>query len=367
MSKITEKNQERQDNIYSPSPETLDERRRRWVHLLRNQHYEPLIFDILSDELPKYTTSRAIDPADLVTHMRECALILASAPRVFFAAVEGSLVSRMIFDTELQAEYASIQQRAHYQPSIYIHLLADDQGNAPTPNQYLIIRDMVHDYLSEGQYEHAYTIDNITPPTVPLKASVQGHRKYLHTPSTSRSPKRIAALQRLCSGITLRCTQTPPHLHNAPLRYPPSEIGYALHAHRRLAQHRAHRSSNSIMNLVEDTCTHLFHANLLTQHFTMHQFIIYLVFRPSQAAIAEIFCSGLLQCWVEGGGFNAWPAGRSVASSRRVSGEQWRGYEAVAREVGGLDERVEGMKERGEIWREALCWEDGGEGSLDVS
>ncbi|KZM18608.1 uncharacterized protein EKO05_0000661 [Ascochyta rabiei] len=355
---ITETIPERRGRIDTPILETLDERRRTWLYLLRNQHYEPLIFDILNDELPKYATSCAIDPAELTILTRECALILASAPRVFFAAVEGSLVGRMISDTELQAEYASIQQRAHHQPSIYAHLLADDRGNAPTPNQCLVIRDMVQDYLSGDPSEHAHTIDNVTPPLVLLEASTKGYRKYLHTPSTDRSPKRVATLQRFCSGITLRYTQTSPHLHNTPLPYPPSEVGYALQAHRRLAQHRAHRSSNHVMNLVEDICTQLFRTNALTQHFEMHQFVIYLIFRPSQAAIAEIFCSGLLQCWVEGGGFNACPAGRSVASSRRVSAGQWRVYEEAAREVSLLDARMEGMKERAEVWREALCWED---------
>jgi hypothetical protein len=78
--------------------ELSDARRHRWVHLLGSQHYEPVIYDVLSDELPKYTNSRAIDPADIVSHIRECALILASAPKVFLAAVEGNLVSRMILD-----------------------------------------------------------------------------------------------------------------------------------------------------------------------------------------------------------------------------------------------------------------------------
>ena len=338
--------------------ESSDARRHRWVHLLDSQHYEPVIFDVLSDELPKYTNSRAVDPIDIVSHMRECALILVSAPKVFFAAVNGNLVSRMILDADLQAEYTVIQQRADHQPSIYIHLLADEEGQAPSPVQYLLIRDMIEDYTSGCPSEHAHPIDSITPPFVSLRASTEGHRKYLSTPSTDRSSKRLITLNRLVAGITSRCAQVLPHLQSTPLAYPPSEVGYALNAHKRLAQHRARQSSNYVMNLVEDICTYLFQTNVLPQHFRMHQYIIYLIFRPSQAAIAEIFCSGLLQCWVDLGGFNAYPAGRSVASSLRVTPEAWKAFSTMAKELGPLDGNMQVLKQRAETWQKALEWKE---------
>ncbi|KAJ8117211.1 hypothetical protein OPT61_g1542 [Boeremia exigua] len=353
--------EEWEDTTHTQPPlQNLDERRTRWAHLLRDQHFEPVILDILGDELLKYTNSCVIAPTERVKHTRECALILASAPKIFYAAVEGNLISRMIQDVELQAEYTDIQQRAHHQPSIYVHLLADHEGKAPTPMQYLKIRDAVQEYVSSGGSEQAHLIDNITSPPITLNASMKGHCKYLYTPHTDRSARRIATLERLCTGITSRCSQIAPHLQNTPLPYPPAEVGYALHAHKRLAQHRAHRSSNYIMNLVEDICTHLFRTKALTQHFVMHQFIIYLIFRPSQAAIAEIFCSGLLQCWVDGGGgFNAYPAGRSVASERKVCSEEWQQHEVWAREGSPLEERMEGMRGKAEVWTKALNWEGG--------
>jgi hypothetical protein len=338
-----------------------DARRRRWVHLLGSQHYEPVIFDVLNGELTKYMNSRAVDPTDIVSHMRECALILASAPKVFLAAVEGNLVSRMTLDADLQAEYAVMQQRANYQPSIYIHLLADEEGQAPSPVQYLLIRDMIEDYISGCPSEHAHQIDDITPPFALLEASIQGYRKYLSTQSTNRSIKRLAVFNRLIAGIVSRCAQLPPHLQNQPLSYPPSEVGYALNAHKRLAQHRAHQSSNYVMNLVEDICTYLFRTKVLPQHFKMHQYIVYLIFRPGQAAITEIFCSGLLQCWVDLGGFNAYPAGRSVASSQRVTFEEWEAFRTIARELSPLKGNMEVLKERAETWRKALDWEHGNE------
>jgi hypothetical protein len=251
-----------------------------------------------------------------------------------------------------------VQERAHDHPSIYIHLLADAQGNAPTPNQYLLIRDMVLDYLAQSTAsEHAWHLDNITAPLVAKKESAQGHRKYLHT--TSRSSKRVETLRRFCQGVLNRWVETPAHLRDKPFQHPPGECGYSKDSHLRLAQHRAHQSSNYVMNLVEDICTYLHRTGAFTQRFRMHQFIIYLIFRPSQAAIAEIFCSGLLQVWVDnGGGFNAYPAGRSVATARRVSMDEWSAHELWVR---GTSRVVENMRLQQNIasqWLKALDWEE---------
>jgi hypothetical protein len=341
------------------TPEPLSNRRRRWAHLLRSQHYQPLISEVLEEELPKYEHSTIIDATNRVSHYRDCALILASAPSLFAAAVEGDLVSRMLSEPALQNEYAALKERAHHQPSIYIHLLTDAYGKSPTPNQYLTIRDMINDYLIQGEpSEHAWQLDSITHPTVTKNVSVLGHRKYLHT--SNRSSKRVETLQRFCQGVHRRWHETPASLRDTPFQYPPGECGYSKDSHVRLAQHRAHQSSNYVMNLVEDICTYLHRTGIFEQHFTMHQFIIYLIFRPSQAAIAEIFCSGLLQVWVEnGGGFNAYPAGRSVATAKRVSDVEWAGHERRTREESPVVENMRMQQQRADEWRRAMEWGDG--------
>jgi hypothetical protein len=337
--------------------ETLTERRIRCANLLRRHHYQPVIDEVLDEELPKYGVSSIINTHDRISHTRECALILASAPLVFAAAVDGSLVRDLLHNTDLQKNYVTIQAQAHSQPSIYIHLLADEYGIAPTPNQYMSIRSMIQEYLAEGPAcKHAFEIDNITSPKVSLISSTQGHRKYLQT--KTHSSKRIETLHRFCAGIQNRYLETPPSLRDTPFQFPPGECGYSKDSHARLAQHRAHNSSNYVMNLVEDICTYLHRSKQFSQHFRMHQFIIYLIFRPSQAAIAEIFCSGLLQVWVEnGGGFNAYPAGRSVATARRVSEGEWASHERWVRQMSPVDENMRVQRERAEEWRRALVWD----------
>ncbi|RMZ70069.1 1114670KZM18619.1 methyltransferase [Pyrenophora seminiperda CCB06] len=337
----------------------LIEQRRRWAHLLRENHYQPLISEVLENEMPKYNNSTVIDVSNRVSHMRDCALILASAPSVFAAAVDGTLVSQMRSDTNLEKQYTDILERAHHQPSIYAHFLTDKYGKSPSANQYLTVRDMVSDYLVQGEAsEHAWQLDNISHPFVTKQASAQGHRKYLHT--SQRSAKRVEAFYRFCHGIQTRWLETPASLRDTPFEYPPAECGYSKDSHVRLAQHRAHQSSNHVMNLVEDVCTHLHRTGIFEHHFTMHQFIIYLIFQQSQAAIAEIFCSGLLQVWVEnGGGFNAYPAGLSVESSRRVSGDQWTLHERHARLESFLVDNMRLQQQRADEWRKALEWDGG--------
>lgn len=358
--------------LSAPATETLNDRRKRWSHLLHSLHYQPVISEVLDEELSKYENSVTMNVTDRVSLIRECALILSSAPSVFAAAVSGNLVCQLLSDIELQREYASIQERAHDQPSIYIHLLADEHGIAPTPNQYLIVRDMVLEYLTEGHIsEHAWHLDNITPPTITKAASAQGHRKYVHT--TNRSSRRVETLRRLCQGIQNRWLETPSSQRDTPFQFPPGECGYSKDSHTRLAQHRAHHSSNYVMNLVEDICTYLHGIGQFKQHFRMHQFIIYLIFRSSQAAIAEMFCSCLLQVWVDnGGGFNAYPAGRSVATARRVSTIEWDGHDRWARQMSPVVENMMALQDMADEWRKALEWDSGTvedseatEGSID--
>jgi hypothetical protein len=110
---------------------------------------------------------------------------------------------------------------------------------------------------------------------------------------------------------------------------------------------------------VSDVCTYLHRSGQFAQHFCMRGFIVYLIFRPQQAAIAEVLCSALMQVWVdEGGGFNAYPAGRSVATARRVGAGEWEAHARWVREGSGVVRVMGKMRGRAEEWRRALEWEE---------
>ncbi|KAF2261288.1 hypothetical protein CC78DRAFT_608404 [Lojkania enalia] len=321
--------------------ETLDKKRRRWSSLLHSKDYHTVIREVLSYELGKYANSTSILPKSMSKIMRECILILASAPLIFTAAVDGILTTRFRADQDLQEEYAQIQERAHRQPSIYVHLLADEEGLAPTANQYMVIRDIILKYITySGDAELAWKIDNVSNPKTSTGAATQGYRKYLWT--TDISSRRLKILTKFCDGVYKRWMETPPAERETPMAFPPGECGYALNSHKRLEQHRKHISSNYLMNLVSDICVVLHRdLNLFPHLFSMHQFIIYLIFKPQQVEIAEIFCSGLLQVWIEiGGGFNHYPAGLSTASAKKVTPDEWREHDRFVRDMSPLEHNL---------------------------
>lgn len=128
-------------------PETLTEKRLRWSALLHAHQYHTVITQVLAEELAEYTRSTVI-PTSLASIMCDCVLILASAPLIFTAAVDGVLAAQFGASEELQREYGEIQSRTKVQPSIYVHLLADENGVAPSANQYLQIRKVVLKYIS---------------------------------------------------------------------------------------------------------------------------------------------------------------------------------------------------------------------------
>lgn len=241
------------------------------------------------------------------------------------------------------------------------------------------IREAVLRYIAPNATHRddslANAIDNTSSFPFPSPSSLQGLRKYLRTPSIRRSPQRVAVLTRFCEGLLNRYNETPPHLRSTPFPHPPAECGYSINSHARLSQHRRRQSSNCVMNLVEDIChflhdppaPHTPHPLFRTQRFTMRQFIIYLIFRPSQAEIAEMFCSGLLQVWIDnGGGFNHYPAGRSNRSAREVSRGRWAEFEEYAKGSTELVGNVRAQREKVEdvvrelneqaarLWREVL-------------
>jgi hypothetical protein len=59
-----------------------------------------------------------------------------------------------------------------------------------------------------------------------------------------------------------------------------------------------------------------------------------------------------------GGGFNAYPAGRNVATAKRVSEGEWKAHEEWVRQMSSVDENMRVQRERAEGWRRALMWDN---------
>jgi hypothetical protein len=98
------------------------------------------------------------------------------------------------------------QERAHIQPSIYVHLLADANGIAPTATQDLLICERIIDYLEltrrEQDRKMPWRIDKVTAPAVTRSA----YRKFLWT---SASGNVTSLLLRYLEEMELTCAFQP--------------------------------------------------------------------------------------------------------------------------------------------------------------
>ncbi|KAF2744422.1 hypothetical protein M011DRAFT_380221, partial [Sporormia fimetaria CBS 119925] len=313
--------------------EPLHTRLTRWSTYLHTSNFCPLITEVLTLELPKYTSS-TVDlpptfPPSLAAIIFECLLILCSSGPLFTAAVDGTLSRGFLASEDLRTSHEHMTQKARLgQPHIYAHFLVSPHGIPPSPTHLLAIRDVLQTYLSQTADANAlaHAIDNISATSTPFPPvlSAAGLRKYLRTEHNVNSLTRIESLYKLCSGLTRVHNATAPEERDIPSRYPISECGYALDAIRRIQQHRGRRGSNYVMNLVEDVCRYLHRNSPDFPEYRMRPWIIYSIFRAQQAGVAEMLCSGLLGVWVEeGGGVNHYPAGLSVRSAWLVEPEEW--------------------------------------------
>lgn len=103
--------------------------------------------------------------------------------------------------------------------------------------------------------ELAWKVDNETRPPVERQVSASGYRKYLWT--SRRSQQHEETLLRFWEGIQRRWSDTRPSERDKPFPYPPTECGYSVNSHVRIAQHWHRHSSNYVMNLTEDICAYL--------------------------------------------------------------------------------------------------------------
>jgi hypothetical protein len=108
-----------------------------------------------------------------------------------------------------------------------------------------------------------------------------------------------------------------------PLRYPLVEVGYSNRSIKRLENHSAHIGSNYVMNLMESIAD-VIHHHLNGDFFCIEQAIIYLIWMPEQAEIAEIGWTKLAEGYTgNGGGFSHYPAGRSNYSAQTTHSTEW--------------------------------------------
>ncbi|KAI5360429.1 hypothetical protein Slin14017_G086040 [Septoria linicola] len=250
---------------------------------------------------------------------------MTSHPAVLRSIIAGTLardaktkpeIARVLSSMRVQTQNNKMPQPAHY-----INLLVDSRGHSPTPNQLLAALDvMKHDYIGSRSNHMAHKIDSFRRP-IPKDATPRTQywkRKYLSNGGT-RSQNRNRQFAKFDDRLRRRLVAIPQHLRDKPLQHPLTELGYTHKTDARLKVHQRHSSSTFLMNLMEAVLGLLFPGE-----FAIAQYVIFLCSRTEQGAIGELFFSLLSQAYTStGGGFNYFPAGRSVRSVYSITENDW--------------------------------------------
>lgn len=254
--------------------------------------YDALIDKLLGDELVEFKTLRESDDMQLRHLCRN--VLLPMDTRVLHCLVRGDLSYQYRNDLEIKKlmDKLWVSQRqplansmGPVQPSIYIQYIVDKNGRGLTAVQRMALTARLREYCNNTNHGYAFRVDTQRRTLRwSTEASYKGHRKYL-SQSADQPPieRRQRWILEFCDSLE-RHTRTHSQCEAFPLR----EVGYTNRAHQRLMEHRCHRSSNFIMNVVEAICDIEF-----PDKFHLDQYVVAALFAPPQASVAEILLTRL--------------------------------------------------------------------------
>ncbi|EON67079.1 hypothetical protein W97_06196 [Coniosporium apollinis CBS 100218] len=283
--------------------------------------------------------------------------ILATLPMTLLLELISGNIAReyykksgKVFDT-----LSYYKTREGQQPSIYVHILADDRGESPSCKALAEMIEFLRAYVKGDDDQLAYEIDRVRNSHWTRQKAKAGARNYLSTEASKKSrrsvsPCRVETLHQFCDNLESRINGIPKPQWEAPLPgHPLSEVGYALNATKRFQQHKDHTNSNWLMNLVEAVCAARFEGRLI-----MHQFVVFFIWDRPQAIIGECLFSKLCKSYVEDGGFNYTSAGSSNWTILQLNDiEQWHRFQVHALSRPPLQENIKNYHDRmREQWEE---------------
>jgi hypothetical protein len=119
--------------------------------------------------------------------------------------------------------------------------------------------------------------------TMRVKTINKNQQKLSHV---SVSKEQIVEVTHSIQMLRTRLNRVPESEHNKPLGFPLCNVGYSVRCNERLKQHASYNSSNYIMNLAEAICNAC--RDQFSQRHRVEQAVIYLIWSPGHAEIAEI-------------------------------------------------------------------------------
>ncbi|KAI9877830.1 MAG: hypothetical protein M1830_002698 [Pleopsidium flavum] len=314
------------------------------------EHGIPYLADTIIDKECEATGSplKAIVKVDRGWIHSELVKLLASAdPAILKACITGQLIPcKENENSSVGTVLAEAYDRGDSIPGIYGNYITDDADMSPTPAMYAEICSDIERYTkticSEEDHRWAAIIDQTCAPpkSWPSELTLQGFRRYLdwRTVTVNKTGKLCNYRRKVLSNFNrqllkrVRQDRYAGKFHT-PLQAAIAEIGYSIRPKTRLAEHKQHRSSNYIMNLVDAMLRCRYGGS-----FNLKQGVLFSCWHFSQPWLGEIAFTQLAQGYVQGaGGFSHYPAGFSNGSAwSKTPMRQWAMYQRNALQDGSL-------------------------------
>ena len=222
------------------------------------------------------------------------------------------------------------------QPAAYINYIADESGVCPSTRQWLHVLDCIERYEGDTleSTELALETDAYRPRIYwPKKLTRDGFRKYLDCEHAnppfpavwSKNEDRRRRLRKFVKAARDRLSLSTGRDDTEPLPYTTIHVEFSVDVEERLNDHRNHRDSNFIMNLVEAVFARCYPGAKILQ-----QKVLYACWHEMQSWWAEVVFTHVGQGFIhdEDFGFAYHPAGTAATNDdgARLGGDFWRSY-----------------------------------------
>lgn len=323
-SEVAEEADDPEDCGNPSRPEAIQRRYRR---VLKEEGIDSMVHLALHDDLQANATLQS-DNFEVIGGVAYLVGI-ATHPKVLDSVLRSSLRKDYKTDRELRSvlDELRIHQRAQTRPAVYCQQLADTFGDLPSVTRLQRAISLARSYVDGSDTKYISRIDRMGNTSRTKKHKIPtNYRRYMFSengPGGLRlSQIRMKRTSAFLDALEKRCLNVPVDQRHKTLPGWLSEFGYTHSTEQRFNNHKNHRSSNYIMNLL----SRILDLEWPQQYF-LHQFVVFACTAANQASVAEVLFTRLGVAFIEdGGGFTHYAPGLSNDSAQWYNTTSWEGW-----------------------------------------
>jgi hypothetical protein len=208
------------------------------------------------------------------------------------------------------------RHKVQFSPSFYVRILANANGQSPTPVQMRKVITRMRQYISGdlGYVDECVAIDNAFRSNRSDATNIRDRQHYF----LEGSVQRVQVILTFCEALEdLLQTHAPPGsmAESMPFKYKVKYFGFTTNDSERNKRHDAGRT-NWLKALYHSICKAEFHDADNQPEFTWHHYVIGFPVSVDECHLGEeIFCQIGCGYFHTGLGFNIQPAGISIGSA----------------------------------------------------